>query len=260
MNWLILQSFRHLTYVTAQSPILLSLYLHHSSFANPSFASPTSQLIPQPFRWFTYVTVHSPTLLSLLLRLTIFTYVTWWAAHDVKNGWDSRGTVVTFRAELILLSFRHFTYVTAHSSTLPLLHLTTAHSPTLPSLYLRHSSFFNPSVASPDHSSFSNLSGTLPTSQLILQPFHCFTYIIGTSPTSPGELPMPLWWCLIYPWWFCNLQWLRPAGLYERCKLALKLNWLKTPGLEWFCCVADKTAGWCRCGNTMSSLVIAGFT
>ena len=49
-------------------------------------------------------------------------------------------------------------------------------------------------------------------SQLILQPFRCFTYVIGTSPTSPGEPPMPLWWCLIYLWWFCNLQWLRPAG------------------------------------------------
>ena len=42
---------------------------------------------------------------------------------------------------------------------------------------------------------------------------------------------MSLWWCLIYPWWFCNLQWLRPAGLYERCKLALELKRLKTPVL-----------------------------
>ena len=37
---------------------------------------------------------------------------------------------------------------------------------------------------------------------------------------------MSLWW------WFCNLQWLRPAGLYERCKLALELKRLKTPVLE----------------------------
>ena len=44
--------------------------------------------------------------------------------------------------KLILQPFGHFTYVTAHS-------------PTLPSLYLRHRSFSNPSVAS-------------PTSQLIL--------------------------------------------------------------------------------------------
>ena len=93
------------------------------------------------------------------------------------------------------------------------------HSPTLTSLHLRHSSFSNPSAA-------------LPTSQLILQPFRCFTYVIGTSHTSPGDPPMPLWWCLIYQWWFCNLQWLRPAGLYERCKLALELKRLKTPALE----------------------------
>ena len=85
------------------------------------------------------------------------------------------------------------------------------HSSTLTSLHLCHSSFSNPSAI-------------LPMSQLILQPFRCFTYVIGTSLTSPGGPPMPLWWCLIYPWWLCNLQWLRPAGLYERCKLALELK------------------------------------
>ena len=42
---------------------------------------------------------------------------------------------------------------------------------TFRSLYLRHSSFSSPSYA-------------FPTSQLILQPFRCFTYIIDTSPTS----------------------------------------------------------------------------
>ena len=44
------------------------------------------------------------------------------------------------------------------------------HSPTFPSLHLRHSSFSNPSVA-------------LPTSQLILQPFRCFIYVTTHSPT-----------------------------------------------------------------------------
>ena len=44
-------------------------------------------------------------------------------------------------------------------------------SDTLTSLHLRHSSF-------------SNHSAALPTSQLILQPFRCFTYVVGTSPTS----------------------------------------------------------------------------
>ena len=44
-----------------------------------------------------------------------------------------------------------------------------AHSPTFPSLHLRHSSFSNTSVA-------------LPTSQLILQPFCCFTNVTTHSP------------------------------------------------------------------------------
>ena len=92
---------------------------------------------------------------------------------------------------LILQAFRHFTYVTAHSPSLPSLYLrhnsfsnplrhftyATAHSPNFPSLYLRHSSFSNPSVAS-------------PTSQLILQPFCRFSYVTRSSLTSPGEPPM----------------------------------------------------------------------
>ena len=49
-----------------------------------------------------------------------------------------------------------------------------AHPPTFPSLHLRHSSFSNPSVV-------------LPTSQLILQPFFRFSYVTGSSLTSPGE-------------------------------------------------------------------------
>ena len=71
-------------------------------------------------------------------------------------------------------AFRHFTYVTAHS-------------PTLPSIYLRHNSFSNTSVTS-------------PTSQLILQPFFRLSYATGFSLTSPGEppmvTPMPLAWQL----------------------------------------------------------------
>ena len=45
-----------------------------------------------------------------------------------------------------------------------------AHSPTFPSHYLRHNLISNTSVA-------------LPTSQLILQPFRCFTYFTVHSPT-----------------------------------------------------------------------------
>ena len=75
-----------------------------------------------------------------------------------------RITLFIYCAELILQAFRPFTYVAAHS-------------PTLPSLYLRHSSFSNPSVAS-------------DTSELIFQPFFRFSYVTGFSLTSPGEQPM----------------------------------------------------------------------
>ena len=51
-----------------------------------------------------------------------------------------------------------------------ILYSSSAHSPTFPSLHLRHSSFSNTLVA-------------LPTSQLILQFFRCFTYITVHSPT-----------------------------------------------------------------------------
>ena len=73
---------------------------------------------------------------------------------EAMKGWR-------MRLCLILQPFHCFTYIIAHSTTIPLLHL-------------RHSSFSNPSA-------------TLPMSQLILQPFCCFTYITGTSCTSPGE-------------------------------------------------------------------------
>ena len=71
-------------------------------------------------------------------------------------------------APLILQAFSHFTYVLAHS-------------PTLPSLYLRRSSFSNPSVAS-------------PTSQLILQPVFRFSYLTEFSLMSAGEPRMLCSW------------------------------------------------------------------
>ena len=117
---LILQPFRDFTYVTAHSPTFRrfaydtahSLTLPVASFtsqllSNPSFASPTSQLILQPFRCFTFITAHSPTLSLLhlhhssfsnpfvaspssqlilqpffsLLRHRSFTHVNWRAGH-----------------------------------------------------------------------------------------------------------------------------------------------------------------------------------
>ena len=56
-------------------------------------------LILQAFRHFTYVTTHSQTLLSPLLRHRIFTYVTWLAVHvkietlRSKNPTELRGAL-----------------------------------------------------------------------------------------------------------------------------------------------------------------------
>ena len=123
---------------------------------------------------------HSPTLPSFHLRHSSFSNLSFSSPTS----------------QLFLQPFHRFTYVTAHSPTLPL-------------LYLRHSSFSNPSFASPmshafhlihsAHSStfaslhlhlnsFSNPSIALPTSQLILQPFRCFTYVTVHSPTLHSRL------------------------------------------------------------------------
>ena len=77
---------------------------------------------------------------------------------------EQSSQIQRYTAKLILQLFRHFTYVTTHS-------------PTLPSLYLHHSAFSNPSVAS-------------PTSQLILQPFFRFSYDTSSSLNTPGEPPI----------------------------------------------------------------------
>ena len=108
---LILQAFRHFTYVRVHSPTFPSLYLRHNSFSNPSVASPMSQLILQSFCRFTCVTAHSPTLPLFHLRHSSF----------------SNPTVALHTSQLIQL-FRCFTYVTAHS-------------PTLLSLFLHHRLF-----------------------------------------------------------------------------------------------------------------------
>ena len=99
------QLFRHFTYITAHYPTFPLLHLRHSSFSNPSFASPTSQLILQPLFRFSYVTAHSPTLLSLLLWHSSF----------------SNPSFASPTSQLILQPFFHFSYVTAHSSNLLLL-------------------------------------------------------------------------------------------------------------------------------------------
>ena len=90
-----------------------SLHLRHSSFSNPSVASPTSQLILQPFRCFTYVTDHSPTFLSLLLHHRLLTYVTWRVAN-VQEVRRINQTRMNFEPELQRQSMTvvNSTYVT----------------------------------------------------------------------------------------------------------------------------------------------------
>ena len=73
----------HLCHSSFSNPSITLPTSH--SFSNPSIALPTSQLILQPFRCFTYVTAHSPILLSLLLHHRLFTYVTWQAAHGCDS-------------------------------------------------------------------------------------------------------------------------------------------------------------------------------
>ena len=160
------------TYVKAHSPTLAPLYLRHSfaSFSNPYIASPMSQLIFQPLRCFTYVTAHSSTLLLLHLRHSSFSNPCFTSPTSQLCSF-SNFSVTSSTSQLILQPFRRFTYA--------------AHSPTLSLLHLRHSSLSRPCFASPmpQLCSFSNLFVTSPTSQLILQPFRCFTYVTVHSPT-----------------------------------------------------------------------------
>ena len=158
---------------------------------------------------FTYVAAHSPTLPLLRLRHSLFSKPSFASPtsqalhliHLASRLWCkfSQKLIMVVGLKFLQVLDESFTHVTAHSSTLPL-------------LLLRHSSFSNPSVALPTsqlilksfhcfsyvtahsptlsllylrHSSFSNPSIASPTSQLILQPFRCFTYVTAHSPTLP---------------------------------------------------------------------------
>ena len=120
-----------------------------------------SQLIFEPFRCFTYITVYSPTLLSLLLRHRLFPYVarrahspTFPSLH-LRHSSFSNPSLALPMSQLIFEPFCCFTYITDHSPTIPSLFIyVTAHSPTLPLLHLCHSSFSNPSFASPTSQDF----------------------------------------------------------------------------------------------------------
>ena len=86
---LILQPFRHFTYVKAHSPTLPSLYLRHSSFSNPFLPLPTPQFILQPFFHFSYVTSSS--------------------LNSPEQSSFSKLSVTSSMSQLILQPFRRFT-------------------------------------------------------------------------------------------------------------------------------------------------------
>ena len=131
----ILQPYRHFTYVTTHSPSLPSLYLSNSSFSNTSVASSTSQFILQPFFRFSYVTSSS---LNSPAELSSF----------------SNFSVALPTSQLILQPFCCFTYVCSFSNLFRHFTYVTTHSPTLLLLHLSQSSFSNPSFASPRHKLF----------------------------------------------------------------------------------------------------------
>ena len=129
-------------------------------------------------------------------------------------------SVTSPTSQLILHPFRRFTYVIAHSPTLPLLHVQHSSfsypsfaSPTSQALDLRHlanrpwirvgersHAVDTLSVTSPTSQLILKPFVALPTSHLILQPFRCFVYVTAHSPTllslllrhssSSGEPPM----------------------------------------------------------------------
>ena len=119
-------------------------------FSNISDTSLASQHILQPFRRFTYVTAHSPTLPLL---------------HLCDSSFSKPSFASSMSQDL------HLRHLASRPCSIVMINLLgVPYSPTFPSLHLRHNSFSKPSVP-------------LPTSQLILQSFRCFTYVTVHSPT-----------------------------------------------------------------------------
>ena len=94
--------------------------------------------------------------------------------YTMERSSFANHSVASPTSQLILQSFRCFTYVTVHS-------------PTLFSVLLRHKLFIYITFLSLHlrHNSFSKLSITSHTSKLILQPFRRFIYVTAHSPTLP---------------------------------------------------------------------------
>ena len=93
----------------AHSPSFQSLHLRHSSFSNPSLASPTSQLILQPFPRFTYFTAHFPTLSLLHLRHSSFSNPSF--ASPTSEDFHLRHLARRPRRQLILILQHAFSHL-----------------------------------------------------------------------------------------------------------------------------------------------------
>ena len=124
---------------------------------------------------------HSVSCLLCELPLTLISraYSPTFPSLHLRHSSFSNPSVALTTSQLIFQPFRCFTYVTTHF-------------PTFLSLLLRHRLFTYVTwrAAPLRHSSFSNSSVASPTSQLILQSFFSFSYVTGSSSTSPGEPPM----------------------------------------------------------------------
>ena len=125
-----------------------NLHLRHNSFSNSSVALPTSQLILQFFRCFTYVSSFSnPSFASPTSQALHLRHL---ASRPCVSFHPMGPSSILVRVNFLVEVFLN--------------------RMTFPSLHLRHNSFSNSPVA-------------LRTSQLILQPFRCFTYDTVHSPT-----------------------------------------------------------------------------
>ena len=101
---LILQPFRHFTYVTAHSPTLSSLYLRHNSFSNSSVVSPTSQFILQSFFRFYYITgssLTSPSEPPMHVYVSYKIFAKYSGRHWQKQGSDWLSQVQFFNLSIV---------------------------------------------------------------------------------------------------------------------------------------------------------------
>ena len=151
-----------ITMSSAHSSTFLSLYLRHSSFSNNSVTLPTSQLIPQATGTQEWHIV--PLLGDVTSSTTAVQYVSvselrvlstekQWPVrreHTVytNKSWQCKEKYIVHHWTSMEASLRHSSGWGTWSVSPQYRDLRTR-APTLPLLHLRHSSFTNPSFASP---------------------------------------------------------------------------------------------------------------